>query len=146
MGIRRSNTSSELTSPARFLVDRNQPDAKKYLENILNGDHGVEGIAIHDKDGCCIVKVSTPACPESAMGVKYLSAFSVLSDQAAKMNMEKNKKIFHMYSKHQVVQFRLDPVILTVVAAASANTGYLSSLDVTLEPLLQRLQPLVRPH
>lgn len=121
-------------------------DAKKYLENILHGDNGVEGIAIHDKEGCCIVKVSKPACPEHAMGVKYLSAFSVLSDQAAKMNMEKNKKIFHFYSKHQVVQFRVDPLILTVVAASAANTGYVASLDAVLEPLLVKLRPLVRPH
>ena len=46
----------------------------------------------------------------------------------------------------QVVQFRLDPVILTVVASAAANTGYIASLDAALEPLLNKLRPMVRPH
>ncbi|XP_037080437.1 ragulator complex protein LAMTOR3-like [Pollicipes pollicipes] len=121
-------------------------DPKKQLENILHGEHGIEGIAVHDKEGCCLIKVCKPACPEHTTGVKYLSAFTVLSDQAAKMNLGKNKKIFNFYGKHQIVQFRLDPLILTVVASASANTGYIAGLDVTLEPLLQKLQPLVRPH
>jgi len=128
-----------------MVASQNQ-DAKKFLEGILNAGHGIQGIAIHDKEGCCLIKATKPSCPERTMGVKFLSAFSVLSDQAAKMNLGKNNKMFNFYGQHQIAQFRVEPLIVTVVAAAAANTGYIAALDVQLQPLLQLLQPLVRPH
>lgn len=59
--------------------------------------------------------------------VAFLSSELSVTDskhrQASKLSIGKNKTIITSFGNHQIVQFNLSPLLVTLVAAPTANTG-----------------------
>lgn len=115
------------------------------MKQHMNRIDGIHAIAIHDKEGIPIIKVCRESCPERAINPRFLSIFSLVSEQVSKMNFGQNKKIVSFYDSYQVVQCRQDPVVVTVIADVDANTGLMMELDIDMAVLLNELKPVVRP-
>jgi len=115
-------------------------ELRKSLLQILSSVDGLYAIVISDRDGVPIFKVNVDSVPELALRMNFLSTFTNAMDQAGKLGMGKNNHIITMYQNYQVIQMNKLPVVVTLIAKNSANTGYLLTLEKTFEPLVQALR------
>ena len=100
--------------------------------------------------------------PEMALRPSYLSTFGMASDQAGKLGVGKNNKIISMYSNYrvqifvkkisiftvislnfQVIQIYKHPLIISMIAARTANTGQLINLENDLNMIVNDLAQAV---
>ncbi|CAG7716838.1 unnamed protein product [Allacma fusca] len=114
-------------------------ELRKGLMQILSSSEGLHAIIITDRDGVPILKVNTESVPELALRMNFLSTFANATEQASKLGMGKNNRIISIYQNYQVIQLNKMPVVITLIARNNANTGYLLTLEDTLEPLVQAL-------
>lgn len=98
-------------------------ELRVFFQRLLPTVDGLEGIVIADRDGVPVLEVSTGLCPPNVLKPVFLGAFSLCSEQAGKIGFGKNRRITTFYSDHQVVQFNYLPLIVTLIAKTSANTG-----------------------
>ncbi|XP_021967749.1 ragulator complex protein LAMTOR3-A [Folsomia candida] len=115
-------------------------EMRKALMQILTSIDGLYAIILSDRDGVAIIKVVLESTPELASRMNFLSTFGNATDQAGKLGMGKNTKIISMYKKLQVIQISKIPIVITLIASISANTGYLLTLEKTLDPLVNALK------
>jgi mitogen-activated protein kinase kinase 1 interacting protein 1 len=107
--------------------------------------------------------VATEHAPEMALRPSYLSTFGMASDQAGKLGVGKNNKIISMYSNYQVhiyyrevalfftvyslnfqvIQIYKHPLIISMIAARTANTGQLINLENDLNMIVNDLAQAV---
>ncbi|XP_065899459.1 ragulator complex protein LAMTOR3-A-like [Dysidea avara] len=114
-------------------------ELKLFFQRLLPTVDGLEGIVVADRDGVPVLEVSTGLCPPNVLKPLFLGAFSLCSDQAGKVGFGKNKRITTFYSDHQVIQFNYFPVIVTLIAKSSANTGLLYMLDEEMKDAVSDL-------
>jgi len=115
-------------------------ELKKYLQQTLIATEGLLSIIISDKDGVAICKVADEKVPELASKPHFLSAFAVVSQQAAKLRLGKSKRFTCTYSNYQVVHVNNPPVVVTFIADVNSNIGYLYNLYDELRPLLEDIK------
>jgi len=116
-------------------------ELRKGLMQILSRFDGLHAILITDRDGVTILKAASETAPELALRMNFLSTFGTATDQASKLGMGRNTRIISMYQNFQVIQLNKLPIVITLIANNnSANTGYLLTLEDTLEPLVQALR------
>eukprot|EP00794_Sanderia_malayensis_P016903 gene16903-18609_t len=101
---------------------------------------GALALIVTDREGVPIVKVSRNDCPDLAMRGSFLATFPTATEQASKLGLSKNKNMICMYSSHQVVMFNFSPLVVTVIAQSSANTGMILSLESEFSVLLNDLK------
>ncbi|CAH1246684.1 ragulator complex protein LAMTOR3-A-like [Branchiostoma lanceolatum] len=118
-------------------------DLKRYIFRLMSKVDGLYGIAITDRDGVPVLKVSNENAPELALRPGFLVTFSMAADQGSKMGLGKNQRIVCMYSAYQVVHFNKAPLMVTLVANSTANTGMILSLEDELTDALQDLRQAV---
>jgi len=112
---------------------------QKYLQQLMLSVEGLQAIIIADRDGVPIIKAHTEQVPEMALLPNYLATFSTAADQASKMGFGKNNAIVSMYGGFQVVQINKYPLMITLVAESSSNTGLLRKLEDPLATVLKEL-------
>jgi len=115
-------------------------ELRKGLMQILSSFDGLFAIIISDRDGVTILKANAESAPEQALRMNFLSTFGTASDQASKLGMGKNTRIISMYQNYQVIQISKLPIVITLIARNSANTGHLLSIEAKLDPLVQALR------
>ncbi|CAG8572952.1 9849_t:CDS:2, partial [Ambispora leptoticha] len=98
---------------------------------------GLKTITITDREGVTLLK-ATPEGGPLGTGFETQPAllsttFAVVSDQASKLGLKKNKSIVSVFGSHQVVQFNHAPFVTTLVADVDANTGILLDLNNELK-------------
>ncbi|XP_072169995.1 ragulator complex protein LAMTOR3-like [Diadema setosum] len=116
---------------------------KRYLWNLLQMVEGLEAIVITDRDGVPVIKVKSDTTPELSMKPAFLATFAMAADQASKLGLSANKSIICSYSSYQVVHFNKQPLFVSLIANAKANTGLLMDLESELESLLPELKAAV---
>ncbi|RZF43746.1 hypothetical protein LSTR_LSTR009169 [Laodelphax striatellus] len=118
-------------------------EMKKFLTSLLHKVEGLYCIAITDRDGVPMVKVTNDKMPEMAVRPSFLSTFAMATDQGSKLGLGLNKSVICMYSSYQVVQFPYLPFIVSFVASTKCNTGHILALDRSLQELLTDLKRTV---
>jgi len=98
---------------------------------------------ITDRDGVHLVKAIKEQVPEMALRPSYLSTFAMAADQAGKLGVAKNNKIISIYSNYQVVQINKNPLVISLIATKSANTGQLINLENDLSVVVDDLAQVV---
>lgn len=111
-------------------------EINKFLFHLKQRIEGLHGIIISDRDGVPVVKaVNCDKVPESSMRPAFLSTFGMATEQASKMGLGKNKSIICVYPHYQVIHFSKLPLVVTLIADSTTNTGSL----LNLEPELHRV-------
>ncbi|XP_045595378.1 ragulator complex protein LAMTOR3 [Procambarus clarkii] len=118
-------------------------EMKKYLHDLMNSTENVLGIVVTDRDGVPILRVAADDVPELAMRPNFISTFSMATDQAGKLGMGKNNKMVCIYGNYQVVHFNKLPMVVTVIATSTANTGLLMDMDKDISALVSQLMHVV---
>ncbi|CAG7716836.1 unnamed protein product [Allacma fusca] len=114
-------------------------ELRRGLMQILSSTDGLYAIIITDRDGVPVLKVTEDSVPELALRMNFLSTFANATEQASKLGMGKNNRVISIYQNYQVIQLNKMPIVITLIAKNNANTGYLLTLEETLEPLVQAL-------
>ncbi|XP_062519767.1 ragulator complex protein LAMTOR3-like [Corticium candelabrum] len=118
-------------------------EVQEYFKLILPTIEGLEAIVVTDKDGIPIAKASSGSVPQLALKPAFLSTFAMASEQANKLGLSQNKSIICMYSGHQLVQFNYHPVVVSLIAQESANTGSLLAVENEIQRALAELRNAV---
>lgn len=116
---------------------------KKYVSQILKRIPGLYAIAVTDRDGVPLLRVSKEGSPELALRATFLATFGMATDQASKMGLSNNKSMICIYSSYQVVHFNKMPLMVSLIASHTTNTGLLLGVETELEDLLQDLKMAV---
>ncbi|XP_065838851.1 ragulator complex protein LAMTOR3-like [Oscarella lobularis] len=104
-------------------------DIQEFFKTLLPTVDGLEGILVTDRDGIPIVKSTMTSIPLPATKPGFLATFSLASEQGGKLGLSHNTAIVSMYSGHQLVQFNHHPLMVTLIARDTANTGSLMGLE-----------------
>ena len=107
-------------------------DLKKQLYHQMKSIKGLYAIIFSDTDGVPVLKVADEKAPEFYLRPGFLSTFPLASDLAGKLGFGKNDYFVCNYSNHTIVQFNLQPLTISLIAAESTNTGLLLNLGKEL--------------
>ncbi|CAL1544559.1 unnamed protein product [Lymnaea stagnalis] len=118
-------------------------ELKTYLLKLMGTVEGLHAIAITDRDGVVIVKVTGQMAPDPALRPPFLSVFGVMAEQASKMGIGSNKRIINYYSTYQTVQVNHHPLLLHFIADKNANTGLILELENELADVLKEINKVV---
>ncbi|XP_067122819.1 ragulator complex protein LAMTOR3 [Centruroides vittatus] len=118
-------------------------EMKKYLYDIMSRIDGLHSIVITDRDGVPLLKVSDDEVPEVALKPSILSTVATVTDQGGKLGLGKNKWIMATYNNYQVIHFNKSSLMVSLIAAANANTGMLLNLETELATLIQNLKTAI---
>ncbi|XP_022103795.1 ragulator complex protein LAMTOR3-A-like [Acanthaster planci] len=118
-------------------------ELRKYFSRLLHMVEGLEAIIITDRDGVPVIKVTSEAVPEHALKPAFLATFAMAADQASKLGLSHNKSIICMYGAYQVVQFNELPLVISLIASSTANTGLLLCMESELQGVLQELKTAI---
>ncbi|XP_031562685.1 ragulator complex protein LAMTOR3-A-like [Actinia tenebrosa] len=115
----------------------------QYFEEILRRFEGVLAIIVTDRDGVPVVKVADARAPSSALRSSYLAIFASATEQASKLGLSRNKNIICSFPSYQVVHFNYLPLVVSVIASSTANTGVILSLESDFENLINAMKNTV---
>ncbi|KAI0214046.1 Ragulator complex protein LAMTOR3 [Lamellibrachia satsuma] len=119
-------------------------DLKRQFSDLINMVDGLHAIIVTDREGVPVLKVADDrATPVMALRLKFLSTSGTTLDQASKLGLSTNRTIVSMYSNYQVVCFNKLPLVVTLIASNSANTGMLLCLENDLEEVLGDIRTAV---
>ncbi|XP_076348913.1 late endosomal/lysosomal adaptor, MAPK and MTOR activator 3 isoform X1 [Tachypleus tridentatus] len=118
-------------------------EMKKYLHKIMSQIGGIHAVLITDRDGVPVLKAATENAPELAMRPSFLTTVGMATDQAGKLGMGKSQRIACIYGKYQVIHFNRFPLMVSMIASSSANTGMILGLESELSSLIQDLKAAV---
>ncbi|KAI8646610.1 Ragulator complex protein LAMTOR3 [Parasitella parasitica] len=93
-----------------------------------------------DRDGVVILKSVSDEAKEAMTEPIMPTTFAIANNQASKLGLEHNKSIISFYEKYQVIQLDQSPLIITLIANSTANTGLFMNLG---NDLLKLTEPLV---
>ncbi|KAG2173747.1 hypothetical protein INT43_005167 [Umbelopsis isabellina] len=86
-------------------------------------EKGLKAALLTDREGVVVLECISPEAPEGIKDPALSTAFSIANNQASKMGLKKNNSIIGIYGTHQVIQIDNYPLIITLVALSTANTG-----------------------
>ncbi|XP_040573544.1 ragulator complex protein LAMTOR3 [Lepeophtheirus salmonis] len=107
---------------------------KGYLKKKCSSVDGVYGIVLSDKEGVPIIKSVYPEDQEPKP--QLLSILSFVGEQGSKLGLGKSRLVIANFQNYQVVQKNYSPIMLTIFASKSSNTGQLIELAKVLEPFV----------
>ncbi|KAI9498056.1 mitogen-activated protein kinase [Zychaea mexicana] len=102
---------------------------------------GLKAGLITDKDGVVILKSTSPDAPINVAESTIPSTFAIANNQASKLGLKDNRFIVSMFDLYQVVQLDSNPLNVTLVGDAAANTGLFINLG---HQIVDIAQPLVK--
>ncbi|XP_002156520.1 ragulator complex protein LAMTOR3-A isoform X1 [Hydra vulgaris] len=114
-----------------------------YFQGLLSNIDGGLAFFVTDRNGVPIVKITNSKCPESATRASFLSTFAAATDQASKLGLSKNKRMICMYSSYQVVMFNYLPIVVTVIADSSANTGMILEMETEFSDVIEKMKSTI---
>ncbi|KAI8575589.1 hypothetical protein K450DRAFT_261056 [Umbelopsis ramanniana AG] len=107
-------------------------------------EKGLKSALLTDREGVVILEYVSPEAPAGVTDPSLSTAFSIANNQASKMGLKRNKSIIGIYGLHQVIQIDCYPLIISLVADATANTGLFldfgDELQKMVEPMVAALQ------
>jgi mitogen-activated protein kinase kinase 1 interacting protein 1 len=118
-------------------------ELKKYFNQLMKMIEGVHAIIITDREGVPLLQVRDESLPEYATRASVLATSSATIEQGSKIGLGQTKTVTAMFSTHQLVCFNRTPLIVTVWADRSANTGHILSLEQQLLDVVSELRPVV---
>ncbi|KAI9258397.1 Ragulator complex protein LAMTOR3 [Helicostylum pulchrum] len=97
---------------------------------------------VTDRDGVIILKSVSEGAKENMTEPTIPTTFAITNNQASasKLGLQHNKSIISVYDKYQVIQLDQSPLIITLIAESTANTGLFMNLG---DNLLELTEPLV---
>ncbi len=116
---------------------------KKFLVSLADSVEGLFKIFITDKEGVPITHATGSTNSEAFLRPQLLTAYSLAVEQSSKLEWGQQKHMVCMYQNYQLVMLNCSPLMVTLIASSSANTGLLLSLKTDLEPVLKQLEKLV---
>ncbi|CAI2174170.1 213_t:CDS:2 [Funneliformis geosporum] len=102
-----------------------------YFEKI----DGLKAVTVTDRDGVILIKSVSNDVSQRVLEPALSTTFAVISDQASKLGLKKNKSIVSLFGIFQIVQFNHTPLITTLVADSDSNTGVLLDLGDELKEI-----------
>ncbi|GAA5811672.1 hypothetical protein MFLAVUS_005113 [Mucor flavus] len=91
---------------------------------------------VTDRDGVIILKSVSEGAKENMTEPTIPTTFAITNNQASVVV----QKIMSVYDKYQVIQLDQSPLIITLIAESTANTGLFMNLG---DNLLELTEPLV---
>ncbi|CAG8622662.1 1484_t:CDS:2 [Diversispora eburnea] len=117
-----------------------------YFDKLLLRIDGLKVITVTDRDGVILIKSELKDFSDRVFEPTLSTTFSVVNDQASKLGLKKNKFIISVYENHQVVHFNNAPLIITLVADSTANTGMLLNLGDELKDVTDVIASALSGH
>ncbi|XP_065051243.1 ragulator complex protein LAMTOR3-A-like [Rhopilema esculentum] len=114
-----------------------------FFHEMLERADGLLAIMVTDREGVPVIKVNQSNCPELATRGSFLATFSTATEQASKLGLSKNKNMICLYQSYQIIMFNFSPLVVTVIAKGSANTGMILSLEDEFSEILKDLSKTV---
>ncbi|KAI8085081.1 mitogen-activated protein kinase [Halteromyces radiatus] len=105
---------------------------------------GLKAAFLTDKDGVIILKSLSDDAPPKATDPLISTNFAVANNQASKLGLKHNEIIVSMYGLYQIVQLDQNPLIITIISDASANTGIFMHLARQLKKVTDPLVHLMQ--
>lgn len=118
-------------------------DLQIHLKTLLQSEEGLEGIIVSDRDGVHLVEAKSDDISSGILKPPFLGTFAIASEQASKLGLGRNKTIISYYNSHQVIQFCHNPLVLTFIAKANANTGMIYLVEEGLRDAIGDLKAAV---
>ncbi|SAM02938.1 hypothetical protein [Absidia glauca] len=84
---------------------------------------GLKAAFLTDRDGVIILKCISDDAPAKITDPLIPTNFAVANNQASKLGLKHNEMIVSMYGLYQLVQLDQNPMIITIISDANANTG-----------------------
>ncbi|KAG9291626.1 hypothetical protein G9A89_022045 [Geosiphon pyriformis] len=119
-------------------------EIQAYIDKLLSRVDGLKAITVTDREGVILLKA---ICPEEESSTfkgifetqpaLLSTTFAVVSDQASKLGLKKNRSIVSVFGSHQIVQFNHTPLVTTLVGDSNANTGVLLDLNDELKEMTE---------
>ncbi|ORE02830.1 Roadblock/LC7 domain-containing protein [Rhizopus microsporus var. microsporus] len=96
--------------------------------------NGLLVAAVTDRDGVVLLKCKCKSenAKDDLIESTLQSTFAVTNNQASKLGLGNNNSIISVYDLYQIIQLNDAPLIITLIADASANTGLFMSLGHSL--------------
>ncbi|CAO3685307.1 unnamed protein product [Rhizopus microsporus] len=94
--------------------------------------NGLLVAAVTDRDGVVLLKCKSENAKDDLIESTLQSTFAVTNNQASKLGLGNNNSIISVYDLYQIIQLNDAPLIITLIADASANTGLFMSLGHSL--------------
>ncbi|CAO3582699.1 unnamed protein product [Absidia cylindrospora] len=105
---------------------------------------GLKAALLTDRDGVIILKCISEDAPPKITDPLIPTNFAVANNQASKLGLKHNEIIVSMYGLYQLVQLDQNPLIITIISDASANTGAFMQLarqlKIVTDPLVDLMQ------
>ncbi|KAI8331239.1 mitogen-activated protein kinase [Chlamydoabsidia padenii] len=105
---------------------------------------GLKAALLTDRDGVIILKCISDDAPAKITDPVIPTNFAVANNQASKLGLKHNEMIISMYELYQLIQLDQNPMIITIISDANANTGVFMHLARELksmtEPLVELMQ------
>jgi len=114
---------------------------ESHLRSMMGQVDGLHAIIITDRDGVPVLKVSDNSLPSMATRPPFLSTLAMGAEQQAKLALGQAKSLICLYESYQVVVLNKSPMLVSLIAAETANTGELLDMDRQMAPLLDALLP-----
>ncbi|KAI7862317.1 Ragulator complex protein LAMTOR3 [Spinellus fusiger] len=100
---------------------------------------GLKAAMVTDRDGVVILQYVSPDAPPKVLEPAIPTSYAIASSQASKLGLQRNKCIVSVYNLFQVVQMDQNPLLITLVGDADANTGLFMHLGQRIIDMTQSL-------
>ncbi|RIA94496.1 Ragulator complex protein LAMTOR3-B [Glomus cerebriforme] len=108
-------------------------EIQAYFDKLLTRIDGLKAVTVTDRDGVILIKSVSNNVSPRILEPALSTTFAVVSEQASKLGLKKNKSIVSLFGLFQIVQFNHTPLITTLVADSDSNTGVLLDLGDELK-------------
>ncbi|CAO3662456.1 unnamed protein product [Rhizopus stolonifer] len=101
----------------------------------LCSEHFYEGLllaTVTDRDGVEVLKCKSENAKDDLMEPTLATTFAVTNNQASKLGLGNNQSMISVYDIYQIIQLIDTPLIINIVAEASANTELTKPLVETM--------------
>ncbi|KAJ3415524.1 Ragulator complex protein lamtor3 [Chytridiales sp. JEL 0842] len=117
---------------------------QKAFEETLRCNEDLKAILVTDRDGVILIKAESPNLPPRVTKAALSATFSMASDQASKIGLGKTNMVMSVFDEYQIVQFSYAPLILSLIAPSSANSGLLLDIGTKFGPQINVLSNVVK--
>eukprot|EP00455_Lapot_gusevi_P038164 TRINITY_DN4275_c0_g1_i9.p1 TRINITY_DN4275_c0_g1~~TRINITY_DN4275_c0_g1_i9.p1 ORF type:complete len:146 (-),score=38.40 TRINITY_DN4275_c0_g1_i9:304-687(-) len=114
------------------------------FELLIERVPGLLAVIASDKDGVSLLRATQDSVAQSKSDSALSAAFTVATEQASKLQLGRNQTITSFYQDFVLIHVNHMPIVITLLASADANLGFLLSLvprlKASLEPIRVKLQ------
>mmetsp|Transcript_18551 Transcript_18551/g.26022 ORF Transcript_18551/g.26022 Transcript_18551/m.26022 type:complete len:132 (+) Transcript_18551:97-492(+) len=125
-------------------MNRQGEDLQTFLQKLINRIYGLLAIAISDRDGVSLLKVTSQNYVEDPSEAVLAATFAVASEQASKLRMGKNKTITSFFEDKILVHFNHLPLVISFIGTKNLNVGEILSFGDEIKKALDPIKASIK--